>query len=579
MARRRLGASQIADLLANSDTESSHNSESSDVTDESADEEELPAEPSSSDTGWRFVTPETDKRDGLPIFNACPGPNPNLHLPEATKENLGEFLDAFLTQELFEQLVSWTNIRAGIAFDDAMNDLSPDETLSGSIADWTNCSVNDLKKMIAIFMIMALNNKPEMRSYWSKNPIYSSDIFHADECLPRNRFLLILRYLRFADYAQLSNDRLNKIRPFLDLVSSICRNAYLPSRNIAVDESLLLYKGRIFMKRYIPSKRSRYGLLTYCLCETSTGYTWNFMLASSAAENQSVMEGLEGVAGQSFSEKVVVYLLSSLVNKGYHLFTDNFFTSERLAKYLIARRTLLTGTLRPNRGAPAQLKNHHVPVKSHAFCRNNELMVVKMVDKKSSGLKTVYIMDTSSVAANVDITRTQRGGVQETLTKPRIVTTYSKGMKGVDQRDASLHPYNIVRKSYKWFTKIGVHLIHLLIKNAFVVFQHRGSTMDFLEFQEEIIKLYLLSTGPGRSRGSSRRDGQPMQRRISSTTGNHLPQRLTPRPNRPRPTKRCRQCWRIRVRKESVFFCPACEGEPGLCVGACFATWHSELNL
>ena len=250
----------IADLLANSDTDSSHNSES-DVSEESSDEDELSADPSSSDTGWRFVTPETDKRDGVPIFNASPGPNPNLNLPEATKENLGKFLNAFLTQELFEQLVSWTNIRAGIAFDDAMNDLSPDETLSGSIAEWKNCSVNDLKKMIAIFMIMALNNKPEMRNYWSKNPIYLSDIFHTGECLSRNRFLLI------------STDHLSKIRPFLDLVSSICRNAYQPKREIAVDESLFLYKGRIFMKRYIPSKCSQYGLLTYYLCETSTGYT------------------------------------------------------------------------------------------------------------------------------------------------------------------------------------------------------------------------------------------------------------------------------------------------------------------
>ena len=65
-------------------------------------------------------------------------------------------------------------------------------------------------------------------------------------------------------------------------------------------------------------------------------------------------------------------------------------------------------------------------------------MVVKMMDKKSSGLKTVYIMDTSSAAANIDVTRTLRGGVQEAPPKPRIVTTYSKGMKGVDQRDASV---------------------------------------------------------------------------------------------------------------------------------------------
>ena len=84
MARRRMTTQAIADLLANSETDSSHDSDS-DVSEEfSSDGDELRAEPSSSDTGWSFVTPETDRRSGVPIFNASPGPNPNLNLPEAT---------------------------------------------------------------------------------------------------------------------------------------------------------------------------------------------------------------------------------------------------------------------------------------------------------------------------------------------------------------------------------------------------------------------------------------------------------------------------------------------------------------
>ena len=75
--------------------------------------------------------------------------------------------------------------------------------------------------------------------------------------------------------------------------------------------------------------------------------------------------------------------------------------------------------------------------------------VTQELFEQSSGLKdSVYsrIMDTSSAAANIDVARTLRRGVQETLTKPKIVTTYSKGMKGVDQRDASLYLYNLEQK-------------------------------------------------------------------------------------------------------------------------------------
>ena len=65
MARRRMTTRAIADLLANSDTDSSHNSES-DVSEESSDE--LSADPSSSDNGWKFVTPETQiKEIGCPF--------------------------------------------------------------------------------------------------------------------------------------------------------------------------------------------------------------------------------------------------------------------------------------------------------------------------------------------------------------------------------------------------------------------------------------------------------------------------------------------------------------------------------
>ena len=94
-----------------------------------------------------------------------------------------------------------------------------------------------------------------------------------------------------------------------------------------------------------------------------------------------------------------------------------------------------------------------------------------------------------------------------------IISIYSKSMKGVDQRDASLHPYSPARKSY--FTKIGVHFIQLLIKNAFknglFGISRRG---------------HLFSTGPAWE--------------VARST------------NRRRPTKRCRQCWRQQIRKETV---------------------------
>jgi len=49
-------------------------------------------------------------------------------------------------------------------------------------------------------------------------------------------------------------------------------------RDISIDESLLLWKGRLSWKQYIPKKRAHFGLKAFVLCEGYTGYVWNIIL-------------------------------------------------------------------------------------------------------------------------------------------------------------------------------------------------------------------------------------------------------------------------------------------------------------
>ncbi|KAG8236482.1 hypothetical protein J437_LFUL016630 [Ladona fulva] len=53
------------------------------------------------------------------------------------------------------------------------------------------------------------------------------------------------------------------------------REFYTPERDVTVDESLLLYKGGLGLRQYIPHKRARFGIKTFVLCESSTGYIWS----------------------------------------------------------------------------------------------------------------------------------------------------------------------------------------------------------------------------------------------------------------------------------------------------------------
>ena len=52
------------------------------------------------------------------------------------------------------------------------------------------------------------------------------------------------------------------------------QEAYTSSEFISIDEKLLLHKGKLNFKQYIPSKHARLGINFFRLCENSR-YLWN----------------------------------------------------------------------------------------------------------------------------------------------------------------------------------------------------------------------------------------------------------------------------------------------------------------
>ena len=62
-------------------------------------------------------------------------------------------------------------------------------------------------------------------------------------------------------------DRLFKIQPLVDHLYEKFQEAYTRSRNVCIDESLLLWKGRLHFKQYIPMKRCRFGIKLFMLFE------------------------------------------------------------------------------------------------------------------------------------------------------------------------------------------------------------------------------------------------------------------------------------------------------------------------
>ena len=531
-----------------------------------SDEETVPINNSCE---WRLL--KNDERKENEEFLSTPGVSPFIEIPDGDIEKqITFFLDLYFTDHLIEKFVEWTNIRVQLL-------VGSDSEYNEYLNNWKDVTPEEIKKFFAITFYTGLVKKPTLAHYWSRSEMYSSPLFNRPECLTRDRYTSILRLLRFCDYSQNENDtiKFQKIKPLCEMLKVIWMESYLPEENVCIDEKLMLFKGRVFNRQYIPSKQARYGIKTYALCESKSGYVWNFITHTTKEENNQMANAQNDSEHLSLSEKVVVELAHPLFSLNYHIFADNWFSSVRLSEYLLTHNTYYTGTIRHNRGVPKILKDLKVEVHETAFAgKKDEVMIVKFVDKKASGKKPIYVIDTHGKASLSDTVSYGKGGVQVEVRKPTSILSYNEFMGGVDLTDSSIHHYDATRKSTRWFTKYGIYLIQLNLRNAWVLYQKCGGKVTFLQFTESTIQYFLLSTGVSRKRQYT----TLRQYHHFQMPNGHVPFRLPPKGNKVHPAKRCRICCESKLRKETVFVCKACPSNPGLCPDPCFGIFHQRLQ-
>lgn len=63
----------------------------------------------------------------------------------------------------------------------------------------------------------------------------------------------------------------------MDLLRNRFKTVYYPSEDITVDESLVLYKGRLMFKQFIKTKRARFGIKMYELA-SAEGIMIDFLI-------------------------------------------------------------------------------------------------------------------------------------------------------------------------------------------------------------------------------------------------------------------------------------------------------------
>ena len=321
------------------------------------------------------------------IVPACSGePGIKVDFPDSYNEL--DIFECFITDELIDYITKETNKYTAQYI--AANPTMGPQVLTRS---WKDVTAIEIEKVFTLCLLMGVVQKPQLHLYWRQDLLLKASIFNV--VMLRNRFQVIIAFLHFAgnsdyDINDPNHDRLCKVRAVIEYIVDRFKSVYEPSEFVCIDEELLLWKGRLSFKQFIPNKRSRFGIKFFSLCETS-GYLWN-SLVYLGSKGIITEEGraIERLLGKS---AVAPKLISDLFGKGYKLYVDNWYTSEKLLKYLEESGTAVCGTARANRlQLPKSLKKEPLQKGQCRFLRGENMLVVSFYDKKMVTINILVVI-------------------------------------------------------------------------------------------------------------------------------------------------------------------------------------------
>ncbi|XP_060874821.1 piggyBac transposable element-derived protein 4-like [Metopolophium dirhodum] len=261
------------------------------------------------------------------IFNKTPGFK--IDIPD--NASALNYFKLFCSTDIFELMVVETNRNAEQFLSKSRL------TKSSRFSKWSPTNVDEIEKFMGLLLWFGLVQMPSLESYWSTKIRYKNNV--APKIMSQNRFELLLRFWHFADNEETpDNDRIYKVRDLLERVVKNYQNVMEPDEYLAIDESMVPFRGRLKFKQYIPGKAHKYGVKLFKICEKN-GYTHDLQVY--AGKNQ--------VDGKGLALRVVMELIRPYLNVGRTVVTDNFYTSMPLARELLKNNTHLVGTLRTNR--------------------------------------------------------------------------------------------------------------------------------------------------------------------------------------------------------------------------------------
>lgn len=479
----------------------------------------------------------------------------------------------FFSQTLFQEIATETNryVRQKIQ---KVTPLRKHSIWNG----WEDVTAEELMAFHGVILNMGRRMKSTIKDFFSEQWLDSSRFYK--DIFSRKRFLQIYWGLhvspppRDGTPDRQMQSRASKVKNVVDYVESKFLEFYSPSQYVCVDESTVNFKGRVVFKMYNPQKPTKWGLRIYVIADSTNGYVCGLIPYYGSVTTKSLIH-----PELTFTSRIVLQLINkvqSVTNeKGYHLYTDRFYTNLDLARELLQANVHLTGTIMQNRkGLPKQMKKKALKIKKHevvAYRKEDKYLTLSWKDKR-----VVTILSTWHNPDTREVSRKTAKEV-EVFQKPVAVIDYTSKMGGVDRADHYCSSYGFLKKSLKWWRKLYFWILEISLVNSFHLYNLNQNSknlpaLSHLEFRKKIIEGLV---GNVRNK-MSRKRGRPS----TGDTEDRLNGKLhLIRAHERKVTKDCAVCSNRKVkggRKETSFYCDTCERKPGLHPNKCFALYHTE---
>lgn len=363
---------------------------------------------------------------------------------------------------------------------------------------WKDTTVGELKVWLGLILYMGIIPCPATSDYWDEDtrqkPMSAMSL-----C----RFQQLKRYLHISPPVTTSQrpEWWEKMEPMSSIAQERCKQCYLPSSNVAIDEMMVKCEGRSVHTLTMPNKPIDHGYKLFAIADHGYTYGWIYNSRVSGPVNDAAAAAaIPTDRHLSPTSRTCLRLSLMLPYSKYqfNVYFDNYFTN-----------TALFATLREyGIGACGTARRHQVPkeLQVDKSIANKELDWNDLFGAVKDGVLCGLWQDSSQVYVMSTIHNLQTGttrlrrrpketsgnaisraafgdDVRKLLTIPDLIDDYNHHMNGVDIADQLRSSYNTHLKGCRNCLPLFYWLVDTLKVNSYLLLRMHYPNSSHKKFQ------------------------------------------------------------------------------------------------